>query len=99
MAEEKTTAIAEKKEKFSDLMMTSLNEIDEGLPKDFNKLRFVANAVALLNDNDSLRDFAKEHGTSQIKLGLLKCAYLNLDASQNEAYLIPYGAKLQFIPS
>ena len=99
MAEEKNTLV-EKKEKFSDMMMTSLNEIEEGLPDEFNKLRFVANAVALLNDNDGLREFAqKPNGMSQIKLGLLKCAYLNLDASQNEAYLIPYGAKLQFMPS
>lgn len=91
--------IAEKKETFSELMLRSLDEVSDGLPAEFNKLRFVANAVSLLNENDTLKEFAQKHGTTQIKLGLLKAAYLNLDVSTQEAYLIPYGAKLQFAPS
>lgn len=99
MAEEKSTALAEKKETFSVMLTNSLTEVEDALPRDFNKTRFVQNAVALLNENDTLSTFAKSHGTTQIKMGLLKGAYLGLDFVSSEAYLIPYGSKLQFMPS
>lgn len=99
MAEEKTTAVAEKKETFSVMLTNSLTEVEEALPRDFNKTRFVQNAVSLLNENETLATFAKSHGTNQIKMGLLKGAFLGLDFYSNEAYLIPYGSKLQFMPS
>ena len=99
MAEEKTTAVAEKKETFSMMLTNSLTEVEDALPKDFNKTRFVQNAVSLLNENEVLSKFAKEHGTNQIKMGLLKGAFLGLDFYSSEAYLVPYGAKLQFMPS
>lgn len=99
MAEEKNTALAEKKETFSMMLTNSLNEVEDALPRDFNKTRFVQNAVALLNENETLSNFAKTHGTTQIKLGLMKGAFLGLDFISSEAYLIPYGSKLQFMPS
>lgn len=99
MAEEKTTALAEKKETFSVMLTNSLTEVEDALPRDFNKTRFVQNAVSLLNENETLSAFAKSHGTTQIKMGLLKGAFLGLDFYNNEAYLIPYGSKLQFMPS
>ena len=99
MAEEKTTAVAEKKETFSMALTNSLDSVEEALPKDFNKTRFVQNAIALLNDNDTLIEYNKSYGSKNILAGLLKGAYLNLDFVSNEAYLIPYGKKLQFMPS
>jgi len=101
MAEEKTTAVAEKKETFSVMLTDSLTEVEDALPRDFNKTRFVQNAVALLNENEVLAKFAKEqkNGALQIKAGLLKGAFLGLDFYSSEAYLIPYGSKLQFMPS
>ena len=99
MAEEKSTAVAEKKETFSVMLTNSLTEVEEGLPKDFNKTRFVQNALSLLNENETLSTFAKTHGPTQIKMGLLKGAFLGLDFYSKEAYLIPYGSKLQFMPS
>lgn len=101
MSEEKTTAVAEKKETFSVMLTNSLSEVEDALPSGFNKTRFVQNAVALLNENDVLAKFAKEQksGALQIKAGLLKGAFLGLDFYSNEAYLIPYGSKLQFMPS
>lgn len=84
-------------ENFSLALTTSLDEVSEALPKDFNKARFVQNAVALLNDNDQLKKFAMENGTSQIKAGMLKGAYLGLDFMSKEAYLIPYGKQLNFM--
>lgn len=93
--------MAEKKETFSLMLTSSLVEVEDALPRDFNKTRFVQNAVALLNDNDTLRSFVKsnENGLTSVKAGLLKGAYLGLDFVSNEAYLIPYGSKLQFMPS
>ena len=41
----------------------------------------------------------KEHGTDQIKAGLLRGAYLGLDFMNGEAYLVPYGSTLNFMPS
>lgn len=88
-----------KKDSFSTALTTSLAEIENGLPKGFNISRFVNNAVALLNDNDNLSKFAKENGTTQIKAGLVKGAVLGLDAMNSEFYLVPYGKKLNFMPS
>lgn len=84
-------------ETFSLALTNDLNEVAEALPSDFNTKRFVQNAVALLNENTQLQDFAKKHGTHQIKLGIMKGAYLGLDFMNSEAHLIPYGDKLNFI--
>lgn len=86
-----------KKDTFSTQLTTSLVEVKEALPQDFNISRFVQNAVALLNENTQLMDFAKKHGTGQIKQGLMKGAYLGLDAMNKECYLIPYGSQLNFM--
>lgn len=99
MAEEKTTAVAEKKETFSMVLTNNLDSVADALPKEFNKTRFVQNAIALLNDNDVLIDYNKSYGSKNILAGLMKGAYLNLDFVSNEAYLVPYGKKLQFMPS
>lgn len=86
-----------KKEKFSTQLRTSLREVQAALPEGFNIPRFVQNAVALLNDNDALKAFAQKHGTAQVEQGLLKAAYLGLDAMNKECYLIPYGNTLSFM--
>lgn len=70
----------------------SLPSVSDALPKDFNKARFVQNAVALMQDN---KDLAK-YPQAQIVPGLLKGAYLGLDFFNKECYLIPYGSDLQF---
>ena len=88
-----------KKELFSVQLTDALNEQKEALPADLNIPRFVQNAVALLNGNDVLARFAKEHGTAQIKAGLMRGAYLGLDALNSEMYLVPYGSTLNFMAS
>jgi hypothetical protein len=93
---EKTTEIAEKKQTFSDVLSTSLIEVKDGLPQDFNITRFVQNGVALLNGNETLMKFAQNHGTSQIKAGLMRAAFLGLDALNQECHLVPYGNTLNF---
>lgn len=86
-------------ESFSLALTEELNAHSAALPANFNTERFVQNAVALLNNNDSLAKFAQQYGTSQIKAGLARAAYQDLDAMNSEVYLIPYGSTLQFMPS
>ena len=92
-------AVATKQADFSTALTTELETQREALPKDFNIPRFVQNSLALLNGNDTLQDFAKANGTTQIKQGLLRGAYLGLDALNSEMYLVPYGKTLNFMPS
>ena len=99
MSEKTELEVVEKKSEFSLALMDSLVKVEDALPRDFNKTRFVQNAISLLNENDTLIEFSSKHGTAAIKRGLLKGAYLGLDFLSNEAYLVPYGAKLQFMPS
>ena len=90
-----------KKDAFSTALMESLNEQKAALPSDFNVTRFVQNSVALLNGNEVLMDFAKKNptGMAQIKAGLMRGAFLGLDALNQEMYLVPYGSTLNFMAS
>lgn len=94
-----TNAVTTKQPDFSTALTTELESQKAALPKDFNVARFVQNSVALLNGNDVLQEFAKKNGTAQIKQGLLRGAYLGLDALNAEMYLVPYGNTLNFMPS
>lgn len=88
-----------KKDTFSTALTAELEAQKMALPENFNIPRFVQNSIALLNGNDTLADFAKDHGTAQIKAGLMRGAYLGLDALNAEMYLVPYGKTLNFMPS
>lgn len=88
-----------KKDSFSVSLSTELQANRAALPKDFNIERFVQNALALLNGNDTLQEFAKKYGTAQIKAGLMRGAFQGLDALNSEVYLIPYGSTLNYMPS
>lgn len=91
--------VATTKPKFSTALTTELTAQIDALPRDFNITRFVHNSIALLNGNDVLIKFMKQYGTDQIKAGLLRGAYLGLDFMNAEAYLVPYGSTLNFMPS
>lgn len=91
--------LVEQKQTFSGALSERLDGVQDALPKEFNKTRFVQNALALMNGNEVLADFSKEYGSKQIIEGLIKGAFLNLDFYSNEAYLVPYGKKLNFMPS
>lgn len=82
---------------FGGSLKNDLAEVKGALPKDFNSERFVQNAVALLNGNTTLQDFAKKNGTAQIKANMMKAAYLGLDFMSSEAHLVPYGSTLNFM--
>ena len=87
------------KDTFSTALTTELESNQAALPADFNIPRFVQNSLALLNGNETLQEFAKQYGTAQIKHGLMRGAYLGLDALNQEMYLIPYKNVLNFMPS
>lgn len=91
--------VAAQKPKFSVALTEELNMQRDALPRDFNITRFVNNSIALLNGNEVLAKFAKQYGTDQIKMGLIRGAYLGLDAMNNEMYLVPYGSTINFMPS
>lgn len=91
--------LATKKDSFSVVLTKELEAQKAALPVDFNISRFVQNSIALLNGNDTLIEFVKKNGTAQVKQGLLRGAYLGLDALNGEMYLVPYGNSLNFMQS
>lgn len=91
-----STEIVEKKTSFSEVLTTSLSDVKEGLPADFNITRFVQNGIALLNGNEALQKFSRQYGSGQIKTGLMRAAFLGLDALNSECHLVPYGSTLNF---
>jgi recombination protein RecT len=93
---ENTQVAEQKPQTFTEMMTTTLTEVKDALPSDFSIPRFVQNAVALLNNNKPLAQYAKTYGTNRIKQGLLLGAYLGLDSLNSEFHLIPYGAELNF---
>ena len=97
VSKKENTQVAEQKpQTFTEMMTLTLTEVKDALPSDFSIPRFVQNAVALLNNNKPLAQYAKTYGTSRIKQGLLLGAYLGLDSLNQEFHLIPYGAELNF---
>lgn len=86
-----STQVAEK-QSFSCMLTAKLDSVSEALPKDFNKARFVQNALALVNDNPALQKYSQQ----QLMAGMLKGAYLGLDFYNKECYLVPYGNQLNY---
>lgn len=77
---------------FTEQLSDKLLSVENALPKDFNRERFVQNAIAVLNDKPELAKVNKQ----QLILSLVKGAMLNLDFANREFYIIPYGNQLQF---
>lgn len=87
MAEKNAVAVS-----FSEMLSGKLDLFEQALPGDFNKTRFVQNAIAVLNDSPELAKLNK----AKLVGGLLKGAYLGLDFANKECYLIKYGEDVQF---
>ena len=94
MAENTQIAKAEPKKEltFSESLRNELTNVQDALPKDFNKERFVQNALALLNENPNIAKYGQEQSIG----GLMKGAYLGLDFYSKECYLVPYGNQLNY---
>jgi recombination protein RecT len=65
----------------------------EAMPKDFNKTRFIQNAMTVLMEN---KDKISKMNPNSVARTILKGAFLGLDFFQKECYAIPYGTELQF---
>jgi len=67
------------------------------LPEGFNQTRFMQNALTFVRD-EKIAEFCKTHenGSQQVLSGLMRGAYLGLDFLNKEAYLVPYGNKLDY---
>ena len=89
----------------NELSVVLSNELEAqkaALPADFNIQRFVQNGIALLQNNDTLQEYAGKYGGEgvlQIKQGMVRGAFLGLDFLNSEAHLVPYGKQLNFMPS
>lgn len=77
---------------FSEQLTDKLASVGTALPKDFNRMWFVQNCLAVMNEKPEL---AKINRAAVIQ-GLCKAAYLGLDFMNRECYLIPYGNSVQF---
>jgi recombination protein RecT len=66
----------------------------QAMPKDFNKTRFIQNAMTVLQEN---KDKIESLDPKTVARTILKGAFLGLDFFQKEAYAIPFGNKLEFI--
>lgn len=82
----------EVKVRFSELLSDKLMSVENALPKDFNKQRFVQNCIAVMNEMPQLAQI----NPAQVIRGLVKGAYLGLDFLNRECYLIPYTNGVQF---
>lgn len=77
---------------FSEQLSDKLITMENALPKDFNKTRFIQNAIAVLNDNPDLMRTNK----AELIQCLVKAAFLDLDPMNKECYIIAYQGKPQF---
>jgi recombination protein RecT len=82
----------EMKLSFSNMINDKLVAVQDALPKEFNKQRFVQNSLALINENPELKNYEQK----EVLAGLVRGAYLGLDFIAKECYLIPYKNKVQF---
>lgn len=89
MAETQKNEIAKT---FSESLTDKLISVENALPKDFNKERFVQNALAVINEKPELAKINK----AQLMQGLMRGAFLGLDFYNKECYLIAYGNSVQF---
>lgn len=77
---------------FSESLSDKLIAVENALPKDFNRERFIQNSLAVMNEKPELAKINK----NEVIQGLLKGAYLGLDFCLKECYLIPYGNSVNF---
>ena len=89
---------------FDVVLYKKLEEDKLAMPSDLNLMRFKNNAIAYLGGSDILQKYIKEYGGNgyahmQIIKGFVQSAHFGLDFLNNEAYLIPYKEKLDFMPS
>lgn len=69
-----------------------LNDKSKALPKNFNRTRFIQNAMVVLQDTKNIEKMQPV----SVARTMLKGAFLGLDFFMKECYAIPYDDKLNF---
>lgn len=85
MANELVTSLTNDLAKTLDIVSTSL-------PKDFNRDRFMQNAISVVRENENLLKYNR----SELLSCMTKASFLGLDFMNHEAWLVPYGNHVQF---
>lgn len=98
MGEKNNVAVSNNNQSLQQYFDTEISKMDEALPKNFNKQKFIYNSLALLRDFKANQkvDIVAKYGAKETLHGLIKGAILNLDFYNKECYLIPYGDHLNF---
>lgn len=73
-------------------LVTTLDAVTPSLPSDFNKDRFIQNAVAVISANTDLLKYNR----AELLTCMTKASFLGLDFMNQEAWLVPYGSHVQF---
>lgn len=69
-----------------------IDEKIKGMPKEFNKTRFIQNSMAVLLETRNIEQCTEQ----SVVRTLIKGAFLGLDFFNKECYAIPYGNSMQF---
>lgn len=80
---------------FSIVLAEKLKEESAALPPDLNRERFAINAVSLIRNNKGLMNILRTNPQSVLN-GVMRAAYLGLDACMKECYLIPRDGEAVF---
>ena len=75
-------------------LSSMLEKEAQALPKGFNTLRFKQNAMTVLSSLDISKMRGQEFNLARC---IIKGAYLGLDFSNKECYVITYGGKPEFM--
>ncbi len=70
----------------------SLVAVSDALPKDFNKARFLQNAMSVVKSNPDLL----KYNQTELLTCMLRGAYLSLDFYNKECWLVPYAGHVTF---
>lgn len=77
---------------FGDKLQDELIAVQTALPKDFNRTRFITEALSVINGNPDLQKCNR----ASIMECLLKGAFLGLSFANKEVYAIPYNGVCTF---
>lgn len=80
---------------FDKFLDEKLTDVNDALPENFNKARFVQNTLAFIHTEKGT-EIMNKYGNKAVG-GLLKGAFLGLDFLNKECYLVPFGNELNFM--
>lgn len=73
-------------------LAATLDAVSTSLPKDFNRDRFIQNAIAVVNKNLDLL----KYNQNELLTCMANASFLGLDFMNQEAWIVPYSGHVQF---